>query len=258
MQKDKFNRRCRRAFPSCNIKENTLKWIRNFSRGCLRISPKLRPSTGVLLHHKLFEETGLLLEKDKVWKEKLKPKDVRQKIKVMIFPLDSMESNSRNEDIQTDTQQISNGGNVDNEDSTANHLEKVASESEEEDVSVDQALQNTSENSQKGNESFPCQVTSPVKSESSDEMVSSSLNLSSLQEMFGRMVVGNCPQNLTCRLLHTETVAKTMRNFVECKRENEYEGKIPENFHDMKSMKSSWRVNSLGYKFASKMFQFFI
>lgn len=222
------------------------------------------------MHHKLFEETGLLLEKDKVWKKELKPRDVRQKvevckkelkqkdvrkkIKAMNFPLDNMESNSRNEDSQTYIQQISSG-NVDNEDSAASHLENVASESGEENVPVEQ---NIPESSQTDNEKIPCQFSSPVKTESSDEIISSSLNLSSLQEMFGRMVVGNCQQNLTCRLLHTETVVKTMRNCVECKRENEHEGKIPENLNATKPTQSSWRVNSRGYKIASKMFQSFI
>lgn len=250
-----------------------MKLIRNFSKGCLRISPKLRPPTGTLLHHKLFEETGLLLKKDKVWKKELKPKDLsqkiekckkelkqkdmRQKTKATTFSLDCVESNSHNEGIQPDTQQIGTG-NKDYEVTSASPSESITSESEEEEVPVEQILQNTPESSLKDNDNTSCQFSSPVKTEVSDEIISSSLNLPSLQEMFDRMVIGNCQQNLTCRFLHTESVVNTMRNCVGCKGENEHEGKGLENLNAMKSAQSSSRVNSRGYKIASKIFQGFI
>ena len=62
-----------------------LKAVRNFSRVSRRIPPDSRPCAGVLLSHKLFEETGRLEEKDKIWKKELKPLEMKQKIKEMNF-----------------------------------------------------------------------------------------------------------------------------------------------------------------------------
>ena len=46
-----------------------LKVVKNFWRACLRIPPESRPCVGVLLCHKLLEETGRIGEKDKMLKK---------------------------------------------------------------------------------------------------------------------------------------------------------------------------------------------
>ena len=76
--------------------------------------------------------------------------------------------------------------------------------------------------------------------------------------MFGRTIVQQCQKNLTCRLLHMENVLRALRNDVKFERKSAPETSYAENIHDVKSELSSSRINSHGYKIASKKFEFFI
>lgn len=254
--------------------------IRNFSRACLLISPESRPSTEALLNHRLFNGTGLLAEKDKIWKKELKAKAMSQKIKDMNLLFDNIETINRNADIQMDNIR---SGDIINEDSAHTDQENVDLESQNVDVEsegkegvVEGTLPNNSDNFVESNEIFPCQVSPSIMTESSE-------NVSILQEIFGRVVIEHCQDNLTCRLLHRESILKTIVNSVECKIKGKCEAvyledvgdmiamqsssieykrndktTAAESIEDVKSMVSSSRMNSLGYKIASKMFKFFV
>ena len=76
--------------------------------------------------------------------------------------------------------------------------------------------------------------------------------------MFDRTVVRHCQKNLACRLLHLENVMNVLKNDVECDWKSVPEIAYTENIHDVKSQLFSSIINSLGYKIASKMFEFFI
>lgn len=227
-----------------------MKLMRNFAISCLRISPESRPSTEILLHHKLFGETGLLCEKDKIWKKALKAETMKHKIKNVNFLYESIEPVTRNADIQTDRQHTKSD-DIDNEGFTDSKQENAVLESVANKHLVEQALPNNGENFGADNEMLPYQISPSVKAESSD-------SLFLLQEMFGRIVVDHCQENLKCRLLHRETVVKTMRKIDECKGKDKAEAANLEIDDAVKSMQSSSRMSSLGYKIASKMFQYFI
>lgn len=253
-----------------------MKLIRNFSRACLRLSLESRASAGILLHHKLFVEAGLLAKKDKIWKKQLKAKDMRQKVKEMNFLFESIEPIATNADIQKENQN-SGSSNIDNEDSLHNNQEIAILESEAEEVLTEETLLNNANSFQENNETFPYQALPSMKTESKD--------LSLLQEMFGRIMAEHYQENLTCRFLHRVAIVNNTRNFAECKRKDKSEAVCTENvdgidsmqsssdeckrknnteavysgnIDDVKSTHSSSRMNSLGYKIASKVFQFFI
>ena len=95
-----------------------------------------------------------------------------------------------------------------------------------------------------------------MKTEFPDQALCDNLHL--LQDMFGQTVVEYCQKNLTCRLLHTENVVKALRNNVEYNKKFISEAVYTKNVDDTKFKQSSSRMNSLGYKIASKMFEFFI
>lgn len=68
-----------------------------------------------------------------------------------------------------------------------------------------------------------------METESSDKITLNNLNESLLQEMFSQTVVQHYQENMSCRLLHTETVVKFMRDSAECKREDKTEAVYSEN-----------------------------
>ena len=95
-----------------------------------------------------------------------------------------------------------------------------------------------------------------MKTEFPDQTLRDNLHL--LQDMFCRTVVECSQKNLTCRLVHTENVIEALRNNVEYEKKFISEAVYTENVDDVKLKQSSSRMNSLGYKIASKMSEFLI
>lgn len=199
------------------------------------------------MKHNIFEKTGRLAEKDKIWKKQLKAEVIKQKIKDVNLLFGISETITSNGDIPTNGQYTKFCDiDTDYEDFVRNKEETAVLEGKE--ILGDQALPNNADNfDEVDDEIFPYEISPSVKTESSE-------NVSLLKEMFGRIVTEHCQENLTCRLLHRRTVVKTMRSVIECKKKDKPEAVF---LDETKSMQPSSRVSSLGYNIASTFFSAF-